>query len=83
MASITIRNLDDELKAKLRVRAAQQGRPMEEEARVLLRLALDGPRSAARPHLADLAQALLGARHGVELPVMPRAKARPVPAFDE
>lgn len=83
MASITIRNLDDDLKARLRVRAAQQGRSMEEEARVLLREALDGPRSAAKPHLADLAQSLFGARHGVELPVVPRAKARPVPTFDE
>ena len=83
MASITIRNLDDDLKSRLRVRAAQQGRSMEEEARVLLRQALDGPRAAARPHLADLAQSLFGARHGVELPAMPRAKARPVPTFDE
>lgn len=83
MASITIRNLDDDLKARLRVRAAQRGRSMEEEARVLLREALDGPRSAAKPHLADLAQSLFGARHGVELPVVPRAKARPVPTFDE
>jgi antitoxin FitA len=83
VASITIRNLDDELKARLRVRAAQQGRSMEEEARVLLRQALDGPRAAARPHLADLAQSLFGARHGVELPMVPRAKARPVPTFDE
>ncbi|HMO45377.1 MAG TPA: plasmid stabilization protein [Rubrivivax sp.] len=83
MASITIRNLDDELKARLRVRAAQQGRSMEEEARVLLRQALDGPRAAATPHLADLALSLFGARHGVELPAMPRAKARPVPSFDE
>lgn len=83
MASITIRNLDDDLKARLRVRAAQQGRSMEEEARVLLRHALDGPRAADKPHLADLAQSLFGARHGVELPVPARAKARPVPTFDE
>jgi antitoxin FitA len=83
MASITIRNLDDDLKARLRVRAAQQGRSMEEEVRLLLREALDSPRSAAKPHLADLAQSLFGARHGVELPVVPRAKARPVPSFDE
>ena len=83
MASITIRNLDDDLKARLRVRAAQQGRSMEEEVRLLLREALDSPRLAAKPHLADLAQSLFGARHGVELPVVPRAKARPVPSFDE
>ncbi|PRD43306.1 bifunctional phosphopantothenoylcysteine decarboxylase/phosphopantothenate--cysteine ligase CoaBC [Phyllobacterium phragmitis] len=36
MASITIRNLDDEVKERLRLRAARNGRSMEEEARVLL-----------------------------------------------
>ena len=33
MASITVRNLDDELKQRLRVRAAQHGHSMEEEVR--------------------------------------------------
>ncbi|MDE2751091.1 MAG: hypothetical protein OXI83_00810 [Gemmatimonadota bacterium] len=37
MASITIRNLDDGLKRRLRVRAAENGRSMEEEARDILR----------------------------------------------
>lgn len=36
MASITIRNLDDDVKTRLRVRAAENGRSMEEEARVIL-----------------------------------------------
>lgn len=36
MASITIRNLDDAAKERLRVRAARNGRSMEEEARLLL-----------------------------------------------
>ncbi|WP_324733353.1 FitA-like ribbon-helix-helix domain-containing protein [Pseudomonas paeninsulae] len=40
MASITIRNLDDDLKAQLRVVAASHGRSMEEEARVIIRQAL-------------------------------------------
>lgn len=40
MASMTIRNLDDRLKAKLRMRAAAHGRSMEEEARDILRSAL-------------------------------------------
>ena len=40
MAAITIRNLDPEVKQALRVRAAEQGRSMEEEARLLLRAAL-------------------------------------------
>jgi plasmid stability protein len=82
MASMTIRNLDDELKARLRVRAAQRGRSMEEEVRVLLHEALAAPRQAPPLHPADLALSLFGAKHGVELPPMPRAKARPVPEFD-
>ena len=34
MASITIRNLDDDVKTRLRVRAADNCRSMEEEARL-------------------------------------------------
>jgi plasmid stability protein len=48
MANITIRNLDDALKAKLRMRAARFGRSMEEEVRVILKSALaedDKPRN--------------------------------------
>ena len=37
MASITVRNLDDDVKRCLRVRAAENGRSMEEEARDILR----------------------------------------------
>ena len=37
MASITIRNLDDDVKTRLRVRAADNGRSMEEEVRRILR----------------------------------------------
>ncbi len=42
MASITVRNLDDAAKERLRVRAARNGRSMEEEARLLL-AGLDEP----------------------------------------
>ena len=40
MAALTIRNLDDDLKAKLRVAAAQHGQSMEEEVRCILRQVL-------------------------------------------
>jgi phosphopantothenoylcysteine decarboxylase/phosphopantothenate--cysteine ligase len=36
MASITIRRLDDDLKTRLRMRAARHGRSMEDEARTIL-----------------------------------------------
>lgn len=37
MASITIRKLDERLKARLRLRAARHGRSMEAEAREILK----------------------------------------------
>lgn len=36
MATLTIRNLDDEVKKKLRLRAARHNRSMEAEARAIL-----------------------------------------------
>jgi phosphopantothenoylcysteine decarboxylase / phosphopantothenate---cysteine ligase len=58
MASITIRQLDDDLKRRLRLRAARNGRSMEDEARTILRNAAgleDGKgeaRDGARHHAA-------------------------------
>ena len=40
MATLTIRNLDDELKSRLRIRATRHDHSMEEEARSILRSAL-------------------------------------------
>jgi plasmid stability protein len=40
MATLTIRNLDDSVKARLRVEAARHGRSMEEEVRVILQNAV-------------------------------------------
>ena len=37
MASLTIRKLDDAIKAELRLRAARNGRSVEDEVRVILR----------------------------------------------
>jgi plasmid stability protein len=46
MAALTIRKLGDDVKSRLRIRAAQNGRSMEEEARVILSEALgEEPRS--------------------------------------
>lgn len=43
MASLTIRKLDDRVKEALRVRAARNGRSMEEEARELIEAAVGNP----------------------------------------
>ncbi|HEY7298740.1 MAG TPA: bifunctional phosphopantothenoylcysteine decarboxylase/phosphopantothenate--cysteine ligase CoaBC [Xanthobacteraceae bacterium] len=42
MASITIRQLDEDLKKQLRLRAARNGRSMEDEVRTILRAATGG-----------------------------------------
>ncbi len=42
MASLTVRQLDDKLKKLLRLRAARNGRSMEDEIRVILRHAAEG-----------------------------------------
>ena len=52
MASLTIRNLDDDLKVNLRLQAARHGCSMEQEAREILRQAVmpvaNGPGFAER-----------------------------------
>jgi antitoxin FitA len=53
MASITIRNLDESIKSRLRVRAAHAGRSMEDEARIILRQVLTQD-TAESPNLAVL-----------------------------
>jgi plasmid stability protein len=52
MASITIRRLDDNVKARLRVQAANHGRSMEAEAREILQEAL-APQPTTQMNLAD------------------------------
>ncbi|WP_250207777.1 plasmid stabilization protein [Curvibacter sp. CHRR-16] len=49
MAALTIRNVDDALKTQLRIRAAQHGVSMEEEARRILRDALARAGTGAQP----------------------------------
>lgn len=55
MASITIRNLDDDIRQRLRLRAAMHGRSMEEEARDILRRV-----TAENAPPRDLAKAIRG-----------------------
>ena len=43
MAVLTIRGLDDDVRDKLRVRAAEHGRSMEAEARAILTEAVESP----------------------------------------
>ena len=43
MAAVTVRNLDDQVKERLRIRAAVHGRSMESEIRAILSEAVSGP----------------------------------------
>jgi plasmid stability protein len=79
MASITIRNLEDDLKARLRIRAAEHGCSMEEEVRRILRDVLDRERPRT---LADLALELFGPEHGIDLEPHPAVQPSAPPRFD-
>ena len=78
MASMTIRDLDEHLKARLRLRAARHGRSMEEEARDILRtaLAVRGGSGRALVRSIRMRIAPLG---GVELEIAPREPMREPP----
>jgi plasmid stability protein len=80
MATLTIRNLDDDLKASLRVQAAHHGRSMEEEVRSILRQVLSKPTSTT-----GLGQRLVSRFQAVatDLPIPPRSQARTPPDWEE
>ena len=80
MASITIRNLDDEVKHRLRVRAAGNGRSMEAEARLILREAVGC--EPGEQNLASIIRSYFGPSNGVDLELPPREPARKPPRFD-
>ena len=80
MASITIRNLDDEVKTRLRMRAAEHHRSMEEEVRVILRDAVDAKRNSPRD-LAKFTRECFAPLGGVELELPPRGPMREPPDF--
>lgn len=77
MASLTIRNLDEQLKTLLRLQAARHGWSMEQEAREILSRAVQ-----AHPAGASFAQKIhqrFAAMQIEELPVPKRRAARVPP----
>ncbi|MDY7106793.1 MAG: plasmid stabilization protein [Actinomycetota bacterium] len=72
MATLTIRNVDDELRAELQVRAARNGRSMEAEVRAILRETVSRSRAERglgtriHQHFADVG--------GVDLELPPRTE---------
>jgi plasmid stability protein len=80
MATLTIRQLDEKTKGRLRVQAAHHGRSMEEEAREILRSALRRVPSQGGD-LAESIQRRFSVFGGVELEVPARDPARRPPKF--
>jgi plasmid stability protein len=82
MATMTIRNVDDELKSRLRVRAAMHGRSMEDEAREILRASLSTEPQRQESSWVDSVRARVEAAGGVDLDLPHREPMRDPPNFD-
>jgi plasmid stability protein len=75
MATMTIRNLDDQLNMRLRIQAAQQGHSMEDDARDILRAALS--QESVRPaSLVDAIRARIAPLDCIELALPERERSR-------
>lgn len=82
MATLTIRQLDEKIKKRLRVRAAHHGRSMEEEAREILRSALIAS-SPAKGNLAEAIRKRFAPFDGVEFELPGRDAMRRAADFAE
>lgn len=77
MGNLSVRKLDDETMERLRIRAAEHGISMEEEARRILAQAVAAPAS-----LGDLAVELFGQTHGIDLELPDRTTHEPLTIDD-
>lgn len=79
MASIMVRNLDEDVKRRLRVRAARHGRSMEAEVRAILEESV-----SQQDNFVEALMGTFGELGGVELDLPPRtAQPRPLDFDDE
>lgn len=84
MATLTIRQIDDDLKTQLRLRAAANNNSMEEEARSILRQALATPKEEQYGFATRILQIVEANGGGFDLELPPRGPARRLPdVFDE
>ena len=72
MASITIRQLPEEIKRKLKIRATEHSRSMEQEAREILKGALQRPKREQPKDLAEAIRRRFARFGGVKLEIPPR-----------
>lgn len=82
MGTLTIRNLEDPLKSRLRLRAAARNHSMEEEARQILRAALQEP-APATTDLGARIRARFAGLGDVQLPIDAREPVRPPPVLNK
>ncbi len=82
MATLTVRNLDDDVKQRLRTRAAEHGRSMEAEAREILRETLMGTEPSEQP-TGQRIRALFAGLLDEELPVSRRDEPPRAASFSE
>ena len=80
MASLVIRQLPESVKAKLKERAAQHGRSMEEEARDILKCAVATEEESGRTLVKEIHD-LFAPFGGVEIPERNRELVRDPPDF--
>ena len=78
MATLTIRKLSDAAKSKLRIRAAQHGRSMEDEARRIIEEAVAVDKKL---NLAEAIHGLFAPLGGIDLELPPRDPVREPPDF--
>lgn len=79
MAGLTIRNIDESLKARLRLSAAENGRSMEEEVRQILKQFLLQKRCGEG--IGSRIAKRFGPIGGVDLPKVPRSVPRQPPSM--
>lgn len=73
MPSLSVRNIDDAVYQRLRVRAAEHGISMEEEVRRIIKRSVDLP-----DRLGELALECFGPANGVELELPERQSHEPI-----
>ena len=78
MATLTIRKLSDAAKSRLRIRAAENGRSMEDEAR---RIIEESVAVNDKLNLAEAIHGLFAPLGGVDLALPPRQPIREPPDF--
>ena len=82
MAQLVVRDLENDVKTRLRRGAQQHGRSMEAEVRAILRSAVAGEDRSVRKLGSRIAERFRGVGLTVDLPELPREATRPA-TFDE